>query len=212
MGNKMWDKRYGGTGWDFGYWIEQDFDGGYWVGGYTQTDSISFDISEPSYGGDDYWLIKIDSLGNKLFDKRFGGPGDDILRSFIILPDSSVMLFGEGDSGTSSIKTDVGKGLSDYWLIHFYYGNNPPVSVTEIHETEMISVYPNPATDILSFSANNNFSVEKIWLYDVTGRLIIEESVNNDSNINISSFSPAIYFYEIQSTKGERVFGKFLKQ
>ena len=142
---------------DVAYWLEQDYDGGYWIGGSTNADSSSFDISEPSYGLWDYWLIKIDSVGNKLFDKRFGGPGDDILYSFVIMPDSSMMLFGEGDSGISSVKTDAGKGLTDYWLVHFYYGSNPPVSVTEINDTGFISIYPNPATDVISFSVSGNF-------------------------------------------------------
>jgi len=39
--------------------------------------SISGEKSEPNKGNYDYWIIKIDANGNKLWDKTFGGTGSD---------------------------------------------------------------------------------------------------------------------------------------
>jgi len=54
-GNNLWDNTYGGTEGDGGTAVQQTSDGGYIVAGYT----TSF-----GNGGDDFWLIKTDSLGN----------------------------------------------------------------------------------------------------------------------------------------------------
>jgi hypothetical protein len=39
-----------------------------------------------------YWMFKIDSAGNKLWDKRFGGSNEDIASNFVLMPDSSIFL------------------------------------------------------------------------------------------------------------------------
>ncbi len=63
-----WSKTFGNLGDDFGDSVQQTSDGGYVVAGFTE-----------SYGGggEDVWLIKTDSSGNKVWDKTFGGTSDD---------------------------------------------------------------------------------------------------------------------------------------
>src|SRR5688572_12811884 len=73
---KTWDKRFGSTVDDLFTCIFYTKDGGYILGGYSGL-GISGDKTQPSWGGNDYWIIKIDSLGNKQWDKDFGGTGND---------------------------------------------------------------------------------------------------------------------------------------
>jgi hypothetical protein len=67
-GNKQWDKTFGRTQTEIGYSVQQTSDGGYIVGG--RTESYEFD----EY---DLWLVKTDADGNKQWDKTFGGTLDD---------------------------------------------------------------------------------------------------------------------------------------
>src|SRR5436190_20925164 len=71
---KQWDYRYGGTALEWLSSIQQTIDGGYILGGYSLSDS-SGDKTQPSWGDYDYWIVKLDSLGVKQWDKRFGGTG-----------------------------------------------------------------------------------------------------------------------------------------
>src|SRR6185436_11739446 len=80
LGNKEWDKRYGGTNYDKFFCLEQTFDRGYILGGWTIS-SISGDKTQDTIGSSDMWIVKIDSLGNKQWDKDFGGILDDYLYS-----------------------------------------------------------------------------------------------------------------------------------
>ena len=89
----MWDYRFGGTGLDVFTCIEQTDDKGFLLGGYSKS-GLDGDISRDSIGGNDYWIIKIDSLGIKQWDKRYGGTKDDALFSLCLTSDGGYLLGG----------------------------------------------------------------------------------------------------------------------
>jgi len=65
---KIWQKTYGGTGFDGAQYIQQTSDGGYIAVGWT--DSFGS-------GGYDGYLLKLDGSGNLKWQKTFGGNQDD---------------------------------------------------------------------------------------------------------------------------------------
>ncbi len=172
LGNQIWDKRYGGLDSDGGIEIQAAPDGGFWILASTQS-TAGYSISESSYGSMDYWIFKIDTAGTILWDKRFGGPGIDQASNFIIMPDSSIYICGYADSGTSSVKTDPGRGDFDYWVVHFNYYNNT-TGLGAINSANGISIAPNPAQDVVTISGLPPIGLE-VSLYDLEGRLIHRE-------------------------------------
>ena len=92
-GNKCWDKTFGGIFYDELRSIVPSPDGGYLLGGDSDSD-ISGDKSEESRGGRDYWVVKIDASGNKRWDKTFGGGNDDGLYSIAPSADGGYLLGG----------------------------------------------------------------------------------------------------------------------
>ncbi|MDQ3290119.1 MAG: GEVED domain-containing protein, partial [Bacteroidota bacterium] len=122
-GNKIWDKRYGGTGEEDLQAIVNTADGGYLLGG-TSASDLGGDISHASKGGQDYWLIKIDADGTKLWDQRFGGSGNDVLKTLVATPGGGFILGGYSNSGLSGDKSQPSRGGQDYWIIRIdEYGN-----------------------------------------------------------------------------------------
>jgi hypothetical protein len=68
LGIEEWARIYGGSGWDWGNCVQQTMDGGYIIGG--GTDSYGTYPGTP-----DLWLIKTDSLGNIQWTRTYGGFG-----------------------------------------------------------------------------------------------------------------------------------------
>nr|WKN37078.1 fasciclin domain-containing protein [Tunicatimonas sp. TK19036] len=116
LGNVMWDKTLGGGKQDFPQRAITTPDGGYLVIGYSES-NISGDKSENSKGGSDYWLIKVDAQGNKLWDKTIGGREGDYLYNVLATSDGGYLLGGASISGVSGDKSEPNKGSSDYWVV-----------------------------------------------------------------------------------------------
>ena len=69
-GHKEWDRTYGGLGKDLGFFVQQTKDEGYIIVGGKK----SFWI----VGNYDLWVIKTDANGSVLWDRTFGGSGEDL--------------------------------------------------------------------------------------------------------------------------------------
>ena len=115
-GTILWERTIGGTkSEDLVAGIMPTTDGGFLLAAYSNSDS-GFEKSEDSRGGYDFWLIKLDADGAILWDKTYGGEGDDISFCIAQAPDG-FLIGGLSWSGISGEKTDVARGLTDYWLL-----------------------------------------------------------------------------------------------
>ena len=115
-GIKQWDKDFGGSAEDVMTTVQPTSDGGYILGGWSWSGADGNKTSA-SFGDRDYWLVKVDSSGNKQWEKVFGGTGADVLYSVQPTADGGYLLAGISDSPVSGNKTNAGFGDYDIWLV-----------------------------------------------------------------------------------------------
>ena len=102
-GNKVWDKTFQriGSDTDGAYSVQQTTDGGYIIVGSTMVYGVDYNF--------DAWLVKTDSDGNKVWDKRFGGSDWDGAGSVQQTADGGYIFAGATRSygvGAWLVKTD----------------------------------------------------------------------------------------------------------
>jgi hypothetical protein len=123
QGNRLWDKRYGGTDDDRLVKILPASNGGFLLCGWSRS-AQGFDITEPSRGLMDYWIVKVNEQGNKQWDKRFGTSGGEILSCAIVTPDGGYLLVGTSGPLSQSVttpaegdRTEAVLGYNDIWMV-----------------------------------------------------------------------------------------------
>ncbi|TSA40400.1 MAG: hypothetical protein D4R57_01825 [Verrucomicrobiales bacterium] len=114
-GNKLWDRSYGGSGEDRMASVLQLLDGGFLLGCYSGSDDG--DRVGAVFNNVDYWIIRTDPLGNKLWDLSLGGTNREELVTIESTSDGGFILGGTSYSPTSGNKTNTFFGGIDYWLV-----------------------------------------------------------------------------------------------
>ena len=114
----QWQKTYGGYQDDKAYSIIQTYEGGYMVAGNT----MSPDGNVTGYhGATDYWIIKLDSLGNLIWNKCYGGSGDETAKSIVQTFDGGYIICGFTDSDNGDVtglnKDNSGNNTYDIWIV-----------------------------------------------------------------------------------------------
>lgn len=112
-----WQKTYGGEYADLLRSMEQTKDGGYILGGYSNSPQ-SGDKTESTTGIGDYWIIKIDGAGAIEWQQTYGGKGDNQLYVIHQTQDGGYIAGGNSNSTTSlsSVGGNVRSG-TDYWVL-----------------------------------------------------------------------------------------------
>lgn len=101
LGNEVWSRAFGGTSDEEAYALEVLPDGGYLIGCAT---------SSATAGSRDGWLLRLNSSGNSVWDKKIGGLSTDGIRDLKLTSDNSIIITG----WTAS---DGAGALGNAWLV-----------------------------------------------------------------------------------------------
>ena len=116
VGNIIWQKTYGGKHVEANTRVVETPDGGYFVTGRSESD-VTGDKTIPSKGMVDFWLLKLNSTGGIVWQKGIGGSGNDMFSGSLPTSEGGYLLYGTSFSMISGDKTEVSRGLSDYWIV-----------------------------------------------------------------------------------------------
>ena len=185
-----WQKTFGGSDDDRAADIVQTLDGGFAVLGYSKSSDIN--VSENA-GAQDFWLLKISSLGSLLWEKTFGFSGTDFGTALLATKDGGFLITGVLDVSSSggqgnAKSTAVNHSGGDYWVIktdltgnlewsRFFGGSftEIPQGIVETDDHNFIIAGSSDSDD---FNISNNLGTYDFWIIKIapTGSLIWEKS------------------------------------
>lgn len=186
-GEKQWSRSYGGSNDETATNIKKTSDGGYIISGYSRSDDGDVSGNE---GFHDYWILKIDAGGNKLWDKNYGFNGSDKAFSVIQTKDGGYFATGFLDVNESGGQGNDNRAhsLGDYWGIKMdangdriwrrYFGGSHVDESKDVLQTSddgflMVGVSESSDFDITDARGGNDMWVVKVSQY---GDLMWEKS------------------------------------
>lgn len=187
----QWQKTYGGNDEDRGNKIIQTNDDGFAILGFSK--SSDKDVTSNN-GLTDFWLAKLDALGNIAWQKSFGFSGVDTGISCIQTKDNGYLITGildvtaSGGEGNSKLNLAKHHAGGDYWAIKLdasgtkqwsrYYGGtftDTPNDIIQTPDEGYILVGFSDSNDV---DISNNLGTYDFWIIKIskTGDLIWEKS------------------------------------
>lgn len=112
MGALVWETNLGGSGFDIPESVEQTIDGGYIIGGYSESSDGNVG---GNYGGKDYWIVKLDASGNLVWETNLGGTLDDYAYDIHQTTDQGYIVAGYSESSDFDVSRNNGK--KDCWIV-----------------------------------------------------------------------------------------------
>lgn len=196
----QWKKALGGSGNDLAQSIQQTADGGYVVFGYTT--SNDGDVTGNN-GYVDYWIAKLNSVGDIQWQKAFGGTNQEGYNNIPNEVDGAHSIQQTTDSGyifAGYSKSNDGNasgnhGNFDYWVVKLGYSLS-----TEDFLSESIDVYPNPASEQVFVHTGADSHLKQLSLYDLPGQLL---HTTKENSISVSGLPKGTYLLQIKTDKGD---------
>ena len=108
----QWSRYFGGTFTDTSYALSETQTGNFIIVGSSDSDDIDINNNKGTY---DFWVLKISSSGDLIWEKSFGGSEIDEARDITITENGDFLIVGD----SRSFDTDVlyNNGAADIWII-----------------------------------------------------------------------------------------------
>ncbi len=178
-GNLIWAKTYGGTDRDRGETIIQKANGNLLIG--AMSSSSNGDVSN-NYGSFDNLIMEIDTAGNVLWEKNYGGTGTEQIRDIKPLLDGNFIMTGLSTSSNNDSPSN--NGSYDYLTIKFNDTGaviwSDAIGGSSLDFAESILPLSDSSIIIGGYSYSKDFDVDSV--YDNIDIWII----NYDKNGNIN--------------------------
>ena len=202
-GNLLWQKSYGGTGNDEGLGISVCSDGGYIIAGSTA--STDGDVTSNN-GITDYWLIKIDSLGNIQWQKTMGGTLDDEAMAVEQTIDGGFIVTGFTQS--NDVDVSGNHGDVDIWLVKLAGANG----ISQSSSSDFPGLFfPNPFHSNITLRLPQTFAQAELRIYNAQGKEVRRQMIREKITVfNRNGMSNGVYYFEVINDNGEIECGKII--
>jgi hypothetical protein len=158
-------------------------------------------------------VVKMDTMGNVLWQKYYGGEQYYQPRGLIFTPDGGLLVSGIRFDSTASAKKGM-PGISESFLLKLdSAGNYNSVGIIEksIKNNYTLKVHPNPANNQIQFDLPHTNTCA-IVISALDGKQVyLNELYVINTPVNLEALAKGMYFYQIWTEKSFYT-GKFLKE
>ncbi|GEM_PF-6773141 len=92
-----------------------------------------------------------------------------------------------------------------FWVVDaeytLYYSEQNPTGTNDLAVKNNLQLYPNPAIYEIQFKNTENIFPCLIEIFDMKGKLVLNQMIENNQSISINSFSEGMFFYKLMSNK-----------
>jgi hypothetical protein len=104
-------------------------------------------------------------------------------------------------------------GDGDGWMMaedyNVCYSEQNFTGVDDRNMADNVNVYPNPATNHVTFNIDASDGQFTVEFYDIHGKLVMNKTSENNSPVSIQSLNKGLYFYRISGNQNFYT-GKFM--
>jgi len=217
-GNFIWAKSFGGKSYEDGSSIAIDNKGNIFTTG-SFRESVDFDpgpgVANLTAVGDvDAFIQKLDSNGNFIWAKSFGGLYPDYLSSIAIDPVGDLYT-----TGYFHRTVDFDPGQGEYNItsegerdVFIHKMKQTATSVADMGNGIDISLYPNPSNGFIHIALNDAVGEAAITVTDLQGKIIHSEQISAATKSSMDIQAPnGVYFIHVKTAKGQSIM-KFIKE
>ncbi|MGB4930939.1 MAG: T9SS type A sorting domain-containing protein [Chitinophagales bacterium] len=220
-----WQKSLGGNKNETLYTAIQLNDGSYLLGG-SSLSNISGVKTQNCNGGTthgDGWLVKLSPTGTILWDKVFGGPGEDYIRNITQSADGNCVLICYATIGAHAQKAEIGNGSYDCWIIKINTdgdiiwentiggaGSDFPMDIQSLNDGSLI-VAAQSDSNISGDKTQNNKGGLDYWIFKLSsaGDILWQQTIGGDNYdyvVDVRSVGDYFYIggYSISGMSGDK--------
>lgn len=172
-GGMVWQKKIGGSSSDLCTSIVPSSDNGFLVAAYTHSTDGNITGSHNVNGGiyGDYWIVKLDSNGNLVWQKALGGSQDEYPNSILESSDGNVYVGGHTTSNDGDVTGINSTGIYG-WLVKLSSNGTmiwqkpmggPNSEITSLIET------PDKNIVMSGLKGDGSSDPSDVWIVQVTG-------------------------------------------
>ncbi len=188
--NSDWSTLLGGAGADIPNAITCDINGNTYIAATSDSNLPGLPLN---MGGTDLWIIKLDPLGEMLWQKNFGGTEDDVADDIVLHPDGNLYVIAHSLSADGDF--DSNYGINDLWMLKlngedgstegkYHYGGtgNEFDAQISLSDTATLIITSSSTSNNLDLTGNKGFA--DVWNFTTDRNGNIRSQMNYGGSLN----------------------------